>query len=92
MIHLRFEIRNPWSKDRFKNLGRIGGQISKNKAWELEHSFYDAVIFNIECKFTTKQDHAGLELVLGFLGHEVHFMIYDRRHWDFETNKWKEHD
>lgn len=88
MINLRFEIRNPWSKDRFKNLGCIGGRISKNKAWELEHSFCDAVIFDIECKFTTKQDHAGLELVLGFLGYGVHFRLYDCRHWDYEMGTW----
>jgi len=88
MINLRFEIQNPWSRDRFKNLGSISGKITQNKSWELEHTFYDGMILDAECKFTTKQDHAGLELVLGILGYGVHFRIYDCRHWDYENGRW----
>jgi len=88
MINLRLEILNPWSRDRFKNLGSVSGKITQNKSWELEHTFCDSVIFDIEFKFTTKQDHAGLELVFGILGYEVHFRICDNRHWDYENDRW----
>lgn len=88
MITLRLEIRNPWSRDIFKNLGSVSGRISTNKAWELEHTFYDGVVFDIDCRLTTRQDHAGLELVLGILGYGVAFRIYDRRHWDYENSRW----
>lgn len=88
MINLRFELKNPWSKDRFKNLGSISGRITKNKSWELEHTFFDGTIFDVEFKFTAKKDHAGLETVFGILGYAVHFHIYDNRHWDNENNCW----
>ncbi len=90
MIDLRFELRNPWSKDRFKNLGCLHGKISKNIAWELEHTFYDVLLVDCEFKFTTKEDHAGLSVMVGILGYAVHFTVYDVRHWDYETKNWKE--
>ncbi len=90
MINLRFELRNPWSKDFFKNLGCLHGKISKNKAWELEHTFYDSLLVDCELKFTTKEDHAGLNIMLGVLGYAIHFTVYDVRHWDYETKNWKE--
>ena len=88
MIYLRFELRNPWSKDRFKNLGCIHGQITKNKHCELEHTYYDGMLLDCEFKFTTKEDHAGLSIMLGILGYAVHFSIYDIRHWDYENKRW----
>lgn len=92
MIKLRFELQNPWTKDRFKNLGCLHGRISKNKAWELEHTFYDGMLADCNFEFTTKGDHAGLDLALGILGYGVHFRIYDTRHWDYETNDWVKYD
>lgn len=88
MIDLRFEIKNPWTKNRFKNLGSISGRITKNKSWGLQHTFFDGTILDIEFRFTNKQDHAGLEIVLGILGYGIHFNIYDNRHWDYENNRW----
>lgn len=88
MINLRFELQNPWSRDRFKNLGCIGRRISKNKAWELEHTFYDGLIADCDFKFTTKGDHAGLDLVLGLFGYAIHFRVYDTRHWNYEEGRW----
>jgi hypothetical protein len=91
MINFRLEIRNPWSKDRFKNLGSISGRISKNKAWELEHTFYDGMLLDFDFNFTTRKDHAGLDIVLGLLTYGIHFQIYDTRHWDYENQKWVDH-
>ncbi len=91
MINLRFELKNPWSKDFFKNLGCLHGKIFKNKTWELEHTFYDGLLVDCEFKFTTKEDHAGLNIMLGVLGYAVHFSIYDTRHWDYENDCWQEY-
>lgn len=88
MINLRLELQNPWAKDRFKNLGCVYGSISKHKAWELEHTFYDGLLVDIDFSFKRKCDHAGLNIVLGLFGYAVHFSIYDTRHWDYETNDW----
>lgn len=88
MINLHVEIQNPWTKDRFKNLGSLHGKISKHKAWELEHTFYDGMLLDLNLKFTTKGDHAGLNIELGLLGYSIHFTVYDTRHWDYEKNTW----
>jgi hypothetical protein len=88
MLNLRLELRNPWSKDRFKNLGCLHGRVSTNKAWELEHTFYDGMLLDCEFKITTKEDHAGLHTMLGILGYAIHFSFYDTRHWDYENNTW----
>ena len=92
MIKFRLEIQNPWAKDRFKNLGCISGKIFKNKAWELEHTFYDGLILDCSFEFTRKMDHAGLELGLGILGYGISFHLYDIRHWNNETNDWVKYD
>ena len=92
MINLRLELKNPWAKDKFKNLGCLHGRISKNKAWELEHTFYDGLLIDIDFSITRHCDHAGLNIVLGILGYAVHFSIYDTRHWDYETNDWKKYE
>ena len=92
MINFRLEIANPWSWDYFRNLGCLHGHISKNKSWELEHTYYSGQLLDAEFKFNTKGDHAGLEIVLGILGYGIAFRIYDNRHWDHELNSWKQYD
>lgn len=92
MIDVLIEIKNPWSQDRFKNLGSVSGRLTKNKSWELEHTFYDGMIFDIELRLTTKKDHAGLEISLGVLGYGIHFILCDNRHWDKDLNTWKDND
>ncbi len=89
MIKSRLEIRNPWSKDRFKNLGCMSGKITQNTAWELEHTFYDGMLVDLDFEFTTKQNHAGLRFCLGILGYAIGFTVYDTRHWSSETNTWQ---
>jgi hypothetical protein len=39
--------------------------------------------------FTHRRDHAGLDFELALFGYGVHFMIYDERHWNWETNSWE---
>lgn len=92
MINFHLEISNPFSKNRFKDLGSLHGKISKNKFWELQHTFYDGTILESTFKFSTKGDHAGLEIVLGVITYGIHFRIYDTRHWDYETNRWYIYD
>ncbi len=83
LLHTRLGLTNPWSKDRFKNLGCVSGKISKNLAWELEHTFYDGTILDFDFTISRREDHAGLEIVLGILTYGIHFKIYDTRHWDY---------
>ncbi len=92
MIKIRLEIQNPWSKDLFKDIGSVSGKLTKNKSWELQHTFYDGMLLDCTLECTRQRDHAGLEIVLGVLTYGVHFRIYDNRHWDYEHNNWKEYD
>lgn len=92
MINFRFEIQNPFSKDRFKNLGSLSGRLIKNKFWEIEHTFYDGLLLDFDFSIKRKCDHAGLSLVIGCLTYAVHLKIYDNRHWDHENNCWVKYD
>jgi len=92
MINLRLEIQNPFSKDRFKNLGSLSGRLTKNKFWEVQHTFYDGMLLDVDFSIKRRCDHAGVFLVLGLLTYAVHISIYDNRHWDYENNQWKVHD
>ena len=88
MINFSFTVSNPWGEF-FKTLGCLYGQISKNLAWELEHSFYAGNFAELEFKFTTRRDHAGLEACIGIFGYAIGFRVYDTRHWDYEKDCWK---
>ena len=72
----------------FKNLGSINGHFYKHKYWELEHYYYSRDVVNFEINYSTKQDHAGFDFAVGFLGYSIHFIIYDSRHWDDEGECW----
>jgi len=88
MIYFNFNIRNPYWADRFKNIWwKVGETPFKNKFWEIQVIKNDN-LFRLEFGFTTRQDHAGVNLELGLLGYEIHFTFYDNRHWNYEENRW----
>jgi len=90
LFTLRTQISLPL--DHFKHLGCIHGRISKNKAWELEHSYYSGSLFDVDINLSTRTDHAGFDITLGLLGYGVSFRIYDTRHWNNELNCWEQHE
>lgn len=92
MINFKLEISNPFGKDRFKNLGCLSGTLTKNKSWELEHTFYDNLLLDVNFSIKRKCDHSGVFLVIGLLTYAVHFSIYDNRHWDIDTDTWAKYD
>ncbi len=91
MINVYLNIRNPFS-DRWKIIKTWAG-ISpfKNKFWEVQiDKCSDIICF--ELRYTTKQDHAGLFLCLALFGYEIIFNFYDNRHWDYQNDKWEDHN
>lgn len=88
MIYFNFNIRNPnWWK-RFKNIKCwMGSTPIKHKFWEVQVIENDNLL-RVEFEVTTRQDHAGIRLELGLLGYEIHFTIYDNRHWNAEEGRW----
>lgn len=88
MIYFNFNLRNPWWSERFQNIKCWQGSTPiKNKYWEVQIIKNDN-LFRFEFSFTIREDHAGPNLELGLLGYEIHFTIYDNRHWDYEQGRW----
>ena len=90
LVTLRTQISLPF--DYFKILGCISGRLTKNLAWELEHSYYSGSLLDIDIELSRDEDHAGFDLTVGLLGYGIHFRIYDIRHWNYETNTWENYD
>lgn len=77
---LNVEFKNFWC--------RAWSTPFKNKFIELElHTTQSLIGFNF--LWTTRRDHAGLDIRLSLVGLCVHFNFYDNRHWDHEYNCWE---
>jgi hypothetical protein len=89
MINIQFNLRIPGS-NKFQNIKCWSGSIAftRHKFWEVQ--IYKASdIFDFFLRITTKQDHAGVDTGIGFLGYNLEFRIYDNRHWDKNTRDWQ---
>jgi hypothetical protein len=56
----------------------------KNKSIELELHTTESLI-GFDFLWTTRRDHAGVDIQLSTLGLCVHFNFYDNRHWNYEA-------
>jgi hypothetical protein len=86
MINLNLKIENPWN-DRWHMIWCKNGVFNKHKAWEFNGYLTNSIV---EVYFDLKLtgDHAGLKVLLSLFGYTSELNIYDRRHWDYETNTW----
>lgn len=88
MFNLRFTLEAPWL-DRFENIRVWAGSTPvKHKFWELQVMKSDDIVA-VDIRLTTRQDHAGLDIWLGFAGYAVNFKVYDSRHWDYDNKSWE---
>lgn len=90
MIYLNLTIQNPLS-NAFENIFCKSGQLTKNKAWEVE-CYRSAVLIKLTIELNLRKDHGGMCIELGFLGYTIGSQIYDNRHWDHEKNTWVTHE
>ena len=90
MINFNFFIVNPF-RDHFKIERCFHGTLTKYKSWEA-NSYRTSNIVALALSYTTKGDHAGLQIEFGLLGYNFEFCIHDIRHWDYEKNQWESHD
>lgn len=87
MIHVSFNLSNPWSR-RFNALfSRTFNTPFEYKFIEVE-AYKDSTVISFSFDFTTQQDHAGLAVAIGLLGYCAGFNFYDSRHWNVESNSW----
>ena len=87
MIYLGIRISNPFS-ERFKNLWVWSRCVPPNKAMQIEVCQV-ATILEFRVGYTTRQDHAGLDVVAALLGYEISFKFYDTRHWNYDFKTWE---
>lgn len=98
MISCGFKIGNPWHKTNnsfgpkrswfhyWKNI-----KLSKNKNLEIQLDRFGLnEFFNISLSLEWNgHDHAGPEVCVSIFGYFMEIKIYDKRHWDYETNTWE---
>jgi hypothetical protein len=91
MIEFNFEIENPYySANDFKNIWDKSGQLTENKAWELQLYKNSDCIVGLGFRFSFRgRDHAGLQINLGLLGYRFDMMVYDIRHWNHAIDSWE---
>jgi hypothetical protein len=92
MIYFNVNIRHPKWWNRFENIKTwVGKTTWKNKYWEIQIIKNDNLL-RVEFEYSIQQDHAGVNLELGLVGYEIHFTVYDNRHWNYEKNCWENYD
>lgn len=93
MINFRFELKHPFyhTNDKQIDYFEFDKSISKNKALSIQVSdFKVGMLIFFEFVWHIKRDHAGLELSIGILGKELIINLYDKRHWNYEEDRWDE--
>lgn len=90
LFALRTQLSNPFDRwDYFKNLGCFYAKLGQHRAVELECTYYSPSLFDVDVSISIREDHAGVDFTIGLLGLGIHFRIYDRRHWNYETKNWE---
>ncbi len=88
MLILHLALTNPWSR-RFRNLYNRTGLLRGNLCWDFE-IMQTADLVVLKFGWTMAQDHAGPYIELGLLGYTVGAHVYDRRHWNYQNNRWEQ--
>lgn len=89
MISFSFELRNPFGT-RWANIFNRG-KVFNTKSVEFE-IYRDTTIISFSFNWTTRQDHAGVNLELGLLGYTMSLQCYDTRHWNKEAGRFYNYD
>lgn len=99
MFSLSLSVNNPFFVDkpsRIDHIFQIGGDLSKNKSFEMELTLDKSApynLFNFSIDFSIKgKDHAGFYLDIGVVNLEFSLHLYDIRHWNFKENSWNKYN
>lgn len=91
MIDFSFDIALPRNVEFRSFWNRSWATPFKHKFVELEFHTIESLVGG-KFSWTTRRDHAGLDLRLSLAGFCAHFVFYDCRHWDYENNCWKTYE
>lgn len=99
MLSFDIAIRNPWTKDDFKDLWSMCGdfperyRLLKTKGWELQLSRYSGNLLSLHIDLSWRgRSHAGPSIEICLLGVVFEAQIIDCRHWDHAKGTWEEID
>lgn len=92
VINVYINLPSPIKRNDFQNLFNISKLVAKNKAIELEFLYYSKNWFIFDFSISRKTDHAGLNFEIGLFGYSIHFIFYDTRHWNTETDDYEIYD
>lgn len=93
-FHLR--LRNPFNKrdDAYiHNYYNKVWRINKNKSIEIQISRWNNLtnLIDVQCNIEPSgHDHAGADFNVTLLHFYFMIHLYDRRHWDYDNNCWRE--
>ena len=93
-FHLR--LRNPFSKrdDAYiHNYYNKVWRITKNKSIDIQIARWNNLTNLIDIQFNIEpsgHDHAGADFNVTLLHFYFMIHLYDRRHWDYDNNCWRE--
>ena len=90
MINFNFELRNPFS-NRFDTLYYKDAEFENNKFGEIQ-VMKDTNIVMFQVRFSTRCDHAGMELGIGLLGYSVRIQYCNTRHWNYDEGRYYVYD
>jgi hypothetical protein len=89
LINIWIAFRNPFKVNPFKAVRLWEKQLTQHKTVEFQISRYAfnwlELQIDLNCRGT---DHAGPWIMVGALGWQLDIRMYDRRHWNNETNNW----
>ena len=96
MLSVYVALRNPWAKDKFRDIWEAYGDFPeryeklKTKGWELQlyYSPYNLLALNIDLSWRGK-DHAGPSIEITLFGFIFDAQIVDCRHWDHVNGTWE---
>jgi len=89
MINVWLAVRNPFKVDPFRVVWFRDRQLTKNKIVELQISRYAFNWLELQLDLNWRgTDHAGPWFMIGLFGWQLDIRMYDRRHWNYETNLW----
>jgi len=89
--YFSISIYNPYNKI-YKEYYYRDKQIPNTNKAILIQIYKNNNLLSLDFNWTLSQSHAGIFLELGILGYNILLNLYDKRHWDYENNRWEEHN
>jgi len=89
MINIWIAFRNPFPVQPFRAIWLKEKQLTQHKTAEIQISRYAFNWVELQLDLNWRgTDHAGPWFMIGLFGWQLDIRMYDRRHWNHETNSW----